>query len=158
MTAAELHLASNHVPVIGIFGATLLLLYAGARRSAEVWRAGLIVLVILGALAFVTYFSGEPAEKVIKHLPGVTENQIAPHEKSALFAIVMLEIMAVLGLIGLGASRARPAPRWHGALTLLLALMTSAVLARTAYLGGRIRHTELRPDFVAPPATAGEKD
>jgi hypothetical protein len=44
------------------------------------------------------------------------------------------------------------------AVALLAATVVSAgLMAYTGLLGGQIRHTEIRPGFVAPPRDAGEE-
>jgi hypothetical protein len=54
-------------------------------------------------------------------------------------------ILGVAAAVGLVRSRGgRSAPRRYATAVLLLALLASGVLARTANLGGQIRHSEIR--------------
>jgi hypothetical protein len=80
MNWAYVHLALNHLPVIGAIFGVLLLLLALLRKSEELKRVSLGVFVITALLALPIYFTGEPAEEVVEHLPGVAEPLIERHE------------------------------------------------------------------------------
>jgi glucan phosphoethanolaminetransferase (alkaline phosphatase superfamily) len=152
MSWAHIHLALNHVPVIGLLVVLLLLAVASLRRSTELARVSYALLVLLAATAVVVYLTGEPAEELIENLPGFSDALVEEHEEVALIATTG---MAVLGLVALfGLIRFRPpwiAPAWYGRGTLLLALLMGGVMVWTANLGGQIRHTEIRSNG----ATAG---
>lgn len=163
MSGVHLHLILNHAPVIGLIGALLLLLWGMARKSREVTFAALGVMVIVALVTIPVYLSGEPAEEAAEHLPGVTEDLIHEHEESAEFALIVTEVAGAIALIALIFSVRKPGvPR--SALTvpvLLVALVAAGVIVRTAYLGGQIRHTEIRDGAAATtavPAESGEKD
>jgi hypothetical protein len=93
-----------------------------------------------------------------RKLPGVSEDLIDRHEDAATFALVGVEIVGVVALGGLFLfSRAR-VPGWLVAVVLVLSLAESGLLAWTAYVGGQIRHSEIRPGPPAPGAPpAGTK-
>lgn len=151
MNPAHLHLLTNHIPVLGtIFG--LLVLAAGLiRRSEEVQRVGMAALVLVALVAIPVYLTGGSAEGVADGLPGVSEAVIEPHESAATLALIVLGITGALALIGLVTSRgARRLPRPLTMLVLALAVVSGGLMARTANLGGRIRHTEIRRDIAAP--------
>jgi hypothetical protein len=141
----------NHLPVIGsIFGA-LLLLFALLRKSEELERVSFGVFVFTALLALPVYFTGEPASEVVEHLPGVAESLIEEHEDAALFALLMAGATGVVALAGLILfRRAERLPRRIVGAVLVLSLATSGLMGWTANRGGRIRHTEIRPDFKAP--------
>lgn len=157
MNWAHIHLLLNHLPVVGTIFGVLLLLLALVRKSEELKRVGLGVLVLAALIALPVYFTGEPAEKVVEHLPGVAEPMIERHENAALFALLMAGGAGVVALAGLILfRRAEKLPRWIVAATLVLSLATSGLMGWTANLGGQTRHTEIRADFKAPAETETE--
>ena len=55
MNAGHLHIMINHFPVVGAFGATLLLIWAWYRRNDELERAALLVWVLVALSAVAAY-------------------------------------------------------------------------------------------------------
>ncbi|HVZ39117.1 MAG TPA: hypothetical protein VHI13_07560 [Candidatus Kapabacteria bacterium] len=155
--SAHVHLLTNHVPVMAALIGLLLLLVALLRRSAEMTRAGMIVMVLAALAAVPAYLTGDPAEHIVNNLPGVQRSDIHEHEESAQYALVAVELTGLLALFGLARYwSAAVLPRGFVAALLFLALLTSAIMARTAYLGGMVRHTEIRP--AAPEQRGGLGD
>ena len=154
MSWAHIHLALNHVPVIGLLIALLLLAVATLRRSTELTRISYSLLVLLAATAMVVYLTGEPAEELIENLPGFSEALVEQHEEVALIATIGIVVLGLVALVGLIRFRARRiAPAWYGRGVLLLALLMGGVMVWTANLGGQIRHSEIRANEGA--ATEG---
>ena len=83
MNLAHLHLALNHIPVIGIPLALVVLVYGILRTEANVQKLALMLLSTLGVITLGVYLTGEPAEKTIEHLPGIAESLIERHEDAA---------------------------------------------------------------------------
>jgi uncharacterized membrane protein len=156
MNGAHLHLLLNHLPVIGTIFGLLLLLFALLRKSEEVKRVALGVFVFAALAAVPTYLTGEPAEEVAEHLPGVAKALIESHEEAALFALIAAGLTGLVSLGGLFLSRrADKLPQWMVIAPLALALITSGLMGWTANLGGQIRHTEIRQDFNPASPTNG---
>jgi uncharacterized membrane protein len=155
---AQVHLWLNHIPVLGTLFGLLLLIAALTARQAVLKTTALCVLVLTALAALPVYFTGEPAEGVVEHLPGVTQARIDEHEESAEWALAAVETLGVLCLLTLILFRKRPdGPSAALLLSLLIvALLTAAIMARTAHLGGEIRHQEIRSGFLAPPGAAEE--
>ncbi len=144
MNAAHLHLMINHLPVLGtLFG--LLLLAAGTwRKSEDLKRAALASFVLVALAAIATYLTGEPAEGVVKKLPGLAEGLFEKHEDLAGAAMAGSVVVGVAGLFGLVWYQGpRPMKPWFGTLILIAAVVVTGLMAYTAYLGGHIRHSEL---------------
>jgi uncharacterized membrane protein len=142
---AHLHLMVNHFPVIGILFALLLFLYGLARRSEELKKAGLGAFVLIALMTVPVYFTGEAAQKVVKNLPGITEDYIGRHEEVAGLALILIEALGIVCLAGLiFFRRSASFPKWFTALVLVLSISAAAVVGFTANLGGQIRHTEIR--------------
>jgi uncharacterized membrane protein len=157
MNWVHVHLALSHLPVIGTIFGVLLLLLALIRKSEELKRVSLGVFVFTALLALPVYFTGEPAEEVVEHLPGVAESLIERHQNAALFALLMAGVTGIVALTGLILfRRAEKMPGRVVAAALVLSLATSGLMVWTANLGGEIRHTEIRADFQAPAETETE--
>ena len=65
MTLSHLHLVLNHVPVIGSVIAFGLLLLAVLRRSADLRRAALEIVVLVGLFSLPAYLSGAGGQNEI---------------------------------------------------------------------------------------------
>lgn len=144
MTIVHLHLLLNHFPVIGAILGAFFLAVALLRRSSELAKVSLAFLALVGAASVVVFLTGEPAQEALEKLPGFSERLVDRHEDMALFATI---VTGTIGAIALGAMilyRRRTVPRWLSTLVLVFAIGSSAFMGYTAYLGGQIRHTELR--------------
>ena len=145
MNWPHLHLIINHVPVIGVPGVILLLVYGMVRKSGEVLALSLALFVLLALMTPAVFFSGQAAEDTVKKLPGVTEGYIGRHEEAADIALTLVEILGAMSLAGLFLLRRKGAiPKWVSFLVLAAALITAVVVGFTANLGGQIRHPEIR--------------
>lgn len=156
MNIAHLHLMLNHFPVIGSVIVALLLALALYRRSDELGRASLLLAALVGAVSVVVYFTGEPAEELVEKLPGVSEAITERHEEAALVATIVVAALGALSLVVLGMHRGRRAlsRRTTGA-AMALALVASGVMGYAAFLGGQVRHTEIRAGAVAAQGSGG---
>jgi hypothetical protein len=144
MDLLYVHLLLNHAPVVGLIGSILLLLGALFARSRDVTVAALIGIVLAALLTIPVYFTGEPAEHGIEDLPGVSHDAIEEHEDAALWAIIAMESAGGVALVSLVFARRRgTVPRAALIATLVVSLWAASVVARTAQLGGTIRHTEI---------------
>jgi uncharacterized membrane protein len=150
MNGAHVHLALNHLPVVLAPLAITLLLYGLIRHSREVRSVGLAFAAFAGAFVVVVFMTGEPAEHIVEHLPGISEESIEQHEQMATAAMSATVVAGVLALVAMIAARwrARPERRLVMA-TLMVAIVASALLARTAFLGGEIHHEEIRTESAA---------
>ncbi len=141
MNYAHIHLILNHVPVLGTVFGLLILTYGLNRKSEEVLKVGLIVFVGAALVTIPVYLTGEPAEEIVEHLAGVSENIIEQHEDWALYALVLMEITGVLALLNLFAFR-RSFSKMLLTAALLSSIIAFGLIFWTANLGGKIRHTE----------------
>jgi hypothetical protein len=149
MNWAHLHILLNHAPVIGMVIAVCLLVWGLWQRSDDVLRASLIMISVLALVSIAVYFTGEPAEHVIEDLPDIVESTIEEHEDAALWAVIELVVVGLVSLGGLIRFRGRAIPTRFATIILLLSVLSAAIFARTAYLGGHIRHTEIREGTTA---------
>lgn len=146
MDLTHLHLILNHLPVMGIMFGFLILVWGILRKAEEVKTVGLIFLVVTAFAALPVYLTGEPAEEAVENLPGVSEQIIELHENSALLSLILAMVTGVLAFVGLLVKRFLSASvaRVFAFAVLFLSFVTGAFMARTANLGGEIRHTEIR--------------
>ena len=148
MNPAHLHLIVTHLPVLGsVFGVVLLLL-ALIRRSEELKRAAFTIFIVAALLAVPTYLTGQPASTVLmKAVPGMSMDKGDQHAEVAVLALVAASVLGVAALAGLLVYRkGKQVPGWLTALALCLAVLTAALMAWTANLGGQVRHTEIKTE------------
>ena len=144
MDAAHLHLALNHVPVVGVPLVMLLLGWGLLRRNREIVRLAFGALALMALATAFVYLTGEPTEELVEGLAGVSEPLLERHEEAAQLTIILVGILGIAGLFGLVFTRQR-SPFRYGLLVLVLSVLPVAALARTANLGGQVRHPEIRP-------------
>lgn len=156
MSFVHLHLLLNHVPVIGMVFVLLLLAVALWRRSSEIGKLALSVVVGIALVTGIVFLTGEPAEEAVEHVAGVSESIIHQHEEAAEAALIGTGMAGVLSLAFLGWYRRRELPRWVAAASLAVVLAVTGMMAWTANLGGQIRHSEIRGG--APIESGGDVD
>jgi uncharacterized membrane protein len=104
-----------------------------------------VLFVVAGVFAGITFLSGEEAEEVLMPLDEETEPLVERHEQSANWALRSGILVGILALAVEWAARRKQ--RWFKPLQwalLVFALHGCTVFATTAWLGGEIRHTEIR--------------
>jgi uncharacterized membrane protein len=133
----------NHLPVVGIVLAALLILVAWMRRSDELVKVSLGLIVLLAVVAVIVFFTGEPAEEAVEYLAGVSHDVVERHEEAALVATVGMGVLGAAALLVLFWFRRHIVPRALVMTSLLATLGLSGVMGYVANLGGQIRHTEI---------------
>lgn len=151
MNLAYLHLVLNHLPAVGVLVVGLILAMTAGRRTLELQRVTLGLLVLFALLTIPVYLTGEPAEHVVERLPGMAEAVIERHEDIAGATLVASEVLGATALAGLALFRRRLLPRAFVLALAALIVVTTGLFGWTGYLGGQIRHTEIR---TASPAGA----
>lgn len=144
MNLVHLHLMINHFPVIGFVLTFFILVYALWSKNEQIIRAGLFLIVIVGIFSAFAYFTGEPAEEAVEHLPGISERYIEAHEEKAEIAFIFSVITSLVALATLLFSFQKVLGKVGIASVVVLNLITSLFMGWTANLGGEIRHPEIR--------------
>ena len=160
MNATHFHLLITHLPVFAsVFGA-IILAWGLVKDSRESRQAAYFLLVLAAAGAVASNISGEEAEHAVEELPGVLESMIEEHEESVSLVLWMLIPAGLLSLLSLWAIEKRKELELNFArFALGLSLLGFLATARTAWLGGQIRHSEIRSDATASPEEhESEKD
>lgn len=144
MSAAHFHLILNHLPILGVPFGIALLASGVLRKTEELKRAALVTFALAALFTIPVFYTGEPAEETIEHLPGVSESLIHDHEE---LAEISMGLMVLLGISSLGTLivfRRREIPGSAQAAVLIVALVGAGSLALTGAAGGEIRHSEIR--------------
>ena len=150
---AHLHLLLNHFPTIGTVLGLGLFLLSFVRKNDHLTKVSLEVFFIIGLATLPVFLSGVAAQAALKDSPGVSAEAIATHENAALLAFILIEITAAVAWLGLWQIRrlARPT-RTNLATLMVLSVVTLAVMAWAANLGGDIRHPEILTGLYSTPA------
>jgi len=91
------------------------------------------------------YLMGEEAKERVEHLAGVSENLIEAHGELAEKAIWLMGFLGVVSLVNfIGLIKKSSFVKLITTGTLIVSLVTVALFARVGYLGGQIRHSEIR--------------
>jgi len=151
----HLHLLLNHFPIIVTILGFLLIAVAVWRKSDGLARVALAFFVGGALSALPTYLTGESAEDTARHLPGVTRELIETHSDSAVISAIFIGLLGLFALWALWRFRtAVTMPTWVVRVALVASIIGSGLMSWTGLLGGQVRHTEVRPGFVAPSGPA----
>lgn len=121
----------------------MLLLAAAWRNSPELKVAALCFFLVAGAAGWLSKESGERAEEALERF---RLSEVAPeslqhaHEEMAEKATALGLFLSLLSLAG----AVRPRSRALLASQIVVAALATGALAYTGYLGGQIRHSEIR--------------
>lgn len=176
MDPAYLHIVTNHIPIIGLPFALLLLLFGIWRKNDELKAFAFLAFAVLGAATLGVYLLGKGGEDFVEEIAGISHDAIEDHEEMglvSLIAVAVTSLVALFGLVfygGLSLLRRRKTdkllngdvdsaalPFFPNLLTLTvlgLALISAGILGYTGKLGGKIRHTE----FYGGAAAAEEEE
>ena len=146
MNWVHLHLALNHIPVLGTLFVGLLLVTALIKHNREMVRLSLIWFVTLTLVSIPIKFTGDFAHQATIDSEWLPTEIVANHEQAADQATSAIFVLGLFAAYGLFQGRDnRPIPIWLTVVITILTLGTFALMARTANLGGQLRHEEIRP-------------
>ena len=141
----EAHLFLNHVPLVGlVFG--LVFLVAGLKRSSDAaLRASLRIFVAMGVIVVLVAGSGLVSANILADATWLDADALSRHRLAGIFTLVILVTLGGLSGAMLSSSRnTSTLPAWGRTAVLVLALVALGACLWTAYVGGRLRHSELR--------------
>ncbi len=157
MNFAHIHLIINHVPLLTIPMAALFLIYGILRHNESLKRFSLFVLIATAATVIPVYLTGEPAEKVIVHLPGISEKLIEAHEEAAELSLILTLVVGGMALAVLLFPKKAIVSELGPKATVLACLSAVTLLGYTANLGGKIHHPEASDSTFTVPAVDFEQ-
>ncbi|MCC7301833.1 MAG: hypothetical protein IT233_04235 [Bacteroidia bacterium] len=144
MDQTHIHLLITHLPIFGSILGALVLAHGLWTKSNPTIIAAYNLFIISAIGAGIAYLTGEGAEEAVEKIQGVAENMIEQHEDFALFAIVSLIILGAASIGGLLLTIKKSRLTNTIAIVILfISLISFGLVARTGYLGGQIRHTEI---------------
>lgn len=144
MTLPHLHLLLNHVPTVGTVIAVALLLLSYIRRNVALRHVSLELFAVIALLTLPAYLSGVGTQLAIQELPGVSAPAIERHHDAAILASIFMLITGSAAWLALWQFRRAGQP--SGATMTVVgisALVTLALMAQAATMGGEIRHPEI---------------
>lgn len=161
MSQVHLHLLITHLPVFGSILGALVLGYGLWAKSNQTKNAAHFIFIISAIGAAIAYLTGEGAEEAVEKIQGVSENMIARHEDAAMYALISLIVLGVMSVLALLVSRFKTSLiKSTSIVVLFISLVSFGLVARTGYLGGQIRHTEIANSAIQNTggSEGGEKD
>lgn len=145
MNAAHLHLALNHLPVVGSLFAVVVVAVGLTFHREIIARVGLWMALVVALLAILAHLTGEPAEDIAEKLPAVSKAVIESHEEAAAVALGAVLFCGAVAALALFVGRGgKPLRAGWLALVLACGLVSAGTFGYAALLGGKIRHTEIR--------------
>lgn len=143
MDLAHLHVMITHLPIFGTLIGALVLINGLYTKNNQTQMAAYYIFILSAIGVLISNYTGEFAEETAEKIQGVVKSNIHEHEEAAEFAVIFVNILGFLSIIG--ALIAKKKFKWnknYGIMILILSLFCLSVLFRTGYLGGQIRHTE----------------
>ena len=151
MDPTRVHLFITHLPVFGLFLGFMAVLYGIVVKSKEVKIVALLIVITATVGAIIAFQTGESAEETAENIAGVLEDSIHEHEESAELTIGFFYGLGIISMIAfyLQVKEVKFA-RELLFLVFAFSVVTFGLVARTASLGGQIRHTEITGDKNSP--------
>jgi hypothetical protein len=149
----HLHLLMNHVPTVGTVVALGLFILGMARRSEHLRHAALEVFYLIALATLPVYLTGVAAQLQLQGRPDVSAAAMAAHHDAALLAFILIMMAGFVAWLALWQFRRHGrSAGWTTGAILLLAVLSLAMVAPAASVGGEIRHPEIKLDenAVAP--------
>lgn len=144
MNQTHIHLLITHLPIFGSLLGTLVLGFGMWKKSSTTKIAAHYLLIISAIGAGIAYITGEAAEETVENIQGVSENVIEQHADFAMYALIALIVVGIASLLTIYLAYIKNTfSKSTTTLTLFLAVISFVLVARTGYLGGQIRHTEI---------------
>jgi hypothetical protein len=147
MNGAHQHLIVNHVPLFTLLIGTVVFAVSMRRKSADLRVLASVLFVLTGVSAWITVRTGGAAAHIMKLLGDGYRPFIREHAMAAVWAQRSGFLIALLAILMEWSFRKKP--NWSRALQwilLIAAVHGCTVLTRVVYLGGLVRHTEIRTD------------
>jgi len=155
MTPEHLHLALNHIPIIGLACAIAPLLLGVLRKQRLTIVAGLLIAAVSGWFTPFVTGTGEDAYEryedgpIASLLDSDAEKYLEAHEHMAHDGSRIMYLTAILATVGLGLVFWRPkSSHWIGIIVIAACLISVAAGLWIADSGGKIRRPDFRSEIV----------
>jgi len=155
-SAVHVHLAINHSPLYGEIFAFCLILFGLIRKRREFVTAAFVVCIFAALGAIASDLTGDKAADFVTHakppIAGVDTTLIKEHDLAANFCVISSCVTGFFAIVALFVGHRRGTrPRWMEVTIAVLIAWALSVAGRTALLGGRIHHEEVRALAVRTP-------
>ncbi len=157
MNAAQIHLALNHVPLFLSLMGGLILILGMIRKNESFINLSLFLIIAAALFTAPVFLTGEGTEEIVEGIPGIQEPAIENHEDMAKISLIIIVITGITALIVLFFRKNNRIKALFMPLVFLLSLASFAVMAQTAHLGGKIRHTEISKGQLKESGDASQK-
>jgi uncharacterized membrane protein len=137
------HLLINHFPVVMSVAALSVAILALLFNRRGLWLTAMGALTAGGVFVYPVFFTGNKADHALKDPWYIHPGVIEAHDEAALWALWLILIAGAFAAWSWWRSLKRPSeaiPGWMRAGVVVAALAAVSVVARTAYLGGKIIH------------------
>lgn len=145
MNLTHLHLVITHLPIFGTAIGGLILLYSMYAKSYHTKMAGYGVLLLAAVGGILAFSTGEAAEETVENIQGVAQNIIEKHEEFAKITLIAIIMLGVASFVATYLTwKKSKFTKAISVIVLLLSITCFGMASWTGYLGGQIRHTEIR--------------
>jgi hypothetical protein len=139
-----IHTLINHFPIILTVVGTAVLLLALVTGRRALWLYALATLTLAGLAVYPAFFTGDQAADAVRDTWYIVRDMVREHDGSAEWAMWTVLPMGAASAYAWWRMLRREVtglpPAWLRAVVVVLALLGVSVIARTAYLGGKIVH------------------
>lgn len=150
MNPAQLHLALNHLPIVGLLIGFLVLAAGLLLANDTVKKTALGILLFALCATIAANLTGEGAEELLEELNLASNDTIHTHQRAAGIFARMMYGVGLLSLLLVFAELKQHLRRAMGYILLLLLCMATLWAAYNAgHSGGSIRHTEMNASASA---------
>jgi len=144
MSPTHIHLLITHLPIYGAILGAAVLCFGMITRSPSTCNAAYVVLLVSAIGGIMAYLTGEPAEETVEKISGISKDLIEEHEESATLTLILIIIRGLSSCVGLFLSwKKLKTFKSLPFIVLIISIVCFGAAARTGYLGGKIRHTEV---------------
>jgi hypothetical protein len=145
LNPTHLHLMITHLSIFGSILGALVLIYGMITKSYHTKMAALLLFIVTSLSSFIIDYTGGAASRTVKTIAGISKATVQEHHDAAQFGLMSLYILGGVSLFAFIYIMVKKPTKtkfinWF---ILIVALWSFSVTARTGYLGGKIRHTEL---------------
>ena len=154
MSWPYVHLLINHFPVVLSVAALSVAILALLLNRRGLWLTAMGALTAAGLFVYPVFFTGNEADQALNDPWYIHPGVIEAHDQAAGWALWAILIAGAFAAYSWWRSLKRPAeaiPGWMRAGVLVGALLAVSVVARTAYLGGKITHDAPVLQLKEPP-------
>ena len=149
MSGTHLHIVLNHLPITAAIITLLVLVFGVWRKSADIQRLGLGLMVLLAVFGATAFFTGEGAEKFYEG-NDFYQDRIERHENSAKIAWLTGLAVGAVGVTLIVLSRkSSTVPLSFMAIAAVVLSAQLFLLARTSNLGGQITRPQIAEDAAS---------